>query len=281
MNREAKITGIGVWVAAVSLLGAAPVSAQEAEEPEELKPWSNEAQLSLADSAGNASSRTFAISDRFTYNWTYAELVVSFELFRQSSEQRVLVNEIDGVREELIDQVSAERYEAEGKYRQNVLDELFWFVQGGWYQNRPAGVDQRLGAHAGVGYRFLENTTTLVAGEIGPGVVREELVDAGADTFADARAFLELRHEFNDNASLDSQVEVRDNIQDTDDLRITAGVAVTSQMNDTFALRVGWDLRYDRQPPVIVVDSNPDAPPGAFVFDTTDRTLTASLVVSF
>lgn len=273
-------------VAAVLLTGAPSAAlAQEEVEPAEVvaptKPWSNEAQLALVDTAGNSSSRTFAVANRFTYNWTYSELILTAELFRQSSESRVLVNEAGGVREDVVERVDAERYEAGAKFRQNLLDELFWYGLASWYQNEPAGVDSRLNFNGGLGYRFLETADSLVAGELGAGMVREELAGGPSDSFVDGRAYLEVRHRFSESAAFQTEVEVLDNLQDTADLRLNAKASVTADLTDIFALRVGWDLKYDNRPAVLVVGSNPEAPPAPFVFDKTDRTLSASLVVSF
>lgn len=271
-----------VVVAFAVLVSSTTVLAQEEQVSEEpVKPWSNEAQLSLVDSAGNASSRTFAVADRFTYNWTYSELILTAEAFRQSSKTRVLSNEIGGVREDTIERTDAERYEAGAKFRQNLVGEMFWYALGSWYRNEPAGVQSRWNANGGVGYRFLENATSLVAGETGVGLVREDLVDSPADSFVDGRAYLEVRHKFSDHARFQTELELLDNLQDTGDLRINAKASVTSDLTDVLALRVGWDLKFDNRPTVIVIDSNPEAPPAPFVFDKTDRTLSASLVVSF
>lgn len=248
---------------------------------EPVKPWSNEAQLAIVDAAGNSSSRTIAAANRFTYNWTYSELILTAEIFRQSSETRVLTNEVDGVRVDTLDELAAERYEAGAKYRQNLLDELFWYALGAWYQNEPAGVESRWSANGGFGYRFLETAASLVAGEIGVGMEQQDLVGAGSDSYVSGRAYLEVRHRFSDNAGFQTELELLENLQDTDDLRLSAKASVTSEITDILALRVGWDLKYDNQPAVLLVDSNPEAPPSPFVFDKVDRTLSVSLVVSF
>ena len=55
----------------VALLAPGWAFAQDEAVVEETKPWHNEAQIALVDTAGNASSRTFAVSNRYSYNWTY------------------------------------------------------------------------------------------------------------------------------------------------------------------------------------------------------------------
>lgn len=263
----------------VALLTTSPVLAQEEAVPEETKPWQNEAQIALVDTAGNASSRTFAVSNRFSYNWTYSELILTLELFRATSGTRVLENTADGVTATFVDKTDSERYEAAGKYRMNIVDELFWYAGAGWFRNRPAGIDTRTSLGAGAGYRFVENDTTLVAGEAGLGLDRETPVGGDADTFVSARAFLEARHALSENARFKVGLEAIENLQNTSDLRINATASVTSQLTDAFALRVAWDLKYDNDPATRIVTGN-GLPPGLFVFDKTDRTLSASLVVN-
>lgn len=273
--------GVAAAVAPAPALAQEGAAAAQETVEESVKPWSNEAQVALVDAAGNSSSTTFAISERFTYNWTFSELVLGAELFRSTTETRVLTNDAGTARESLVDTVAAERYEVTGKYRQNLLGDLFWVATGAWYRNRPAGIDSRVGFTGGVGYRFLENASSLVAGEIGVGVARETPVALPADTFADGRAYLEIRHAFSDSGSLQIEAELLDNLQDTDDLRINGRVSLTSKLTDVFALRVGWDLRYDKQPAFVIVDGGPGVPAASFVLDDLDRTLSASLVVSF
>lgn len=272
--------GYAVGMCALALLTATPALAQEETPPADTKPWSNEAQIALVDTAGNASSRTFAVANRFTYNWTYSELILTLELFRATSGARVLENTADGVAVSFVDKVDSERYEAAGKYRMNIVDELFWYAGAGWFRNRPAGIESRTNVGGGVGYRFVENDSTLVAGEAGLGLDRETPVEGDVDTFAAARAFLEARHRFSENGRFNLGLEAIDNLQDTSDLRINATAAVTSQLTDAFALRVVWDLKYDNQPATQVVTGN-GFPPALFEFDKTDRTLSASLVLSF
>ena len=268
--------------ALVLALAPRPALAQEGAAVEEtVKPWGNEAQVALVDAAGNSSSTTFAISNRFTYNWTFSELILGAELFRSTTDTRVLTNDAGTVQESVVETIGAERYEVTGKYRQNMLGDLFWYGSGAWYRNRPAGIDSRANFTGGVGYRFLENASTLVAGEIGVGVERETPVGLPADTFADGRAYLEIRHEFSDSGSLQVEAEMLDNLQDTQDLRINGRVAVTSKLTSVFALRVGLDLRYDNQPAIVIVDGGPGVPAASFVLDDLDRALSASLVVSF
>ena len=258
---------------------AGPVLAQE--EGDVIRPWSFEAELSLADTSGNTSSRTVAASGRFVYNLTFSELIVYGDVFRNESETRALFNEGGAVREETTSQTTADRYELGAAFRQNILNNLFWYVRGGWYRNEPAGMKSSLSAGGGVGYRFRETERTLVAGEVGVALTREELVSGTEDTFADGRALLEIRQQLSESADFRVSFEALQNLQDTDDLRMNAKAAITSNISSRFALRVGWDLKYDRQPATLLVSSVATEPPALFRFQTTDAAITAALVISF
>lgn len=276
--------GTGGWVrplSAVALLLLAPLPAAGQQTATPKKVWSNEAEVGFVHTAGNSSTTTFSLADRFTYNWHFAELRLRAEFFRTESTDRVLVNEVGGVIETLVDRVDTERYEVAGQFRQNVMGQLFWYALGSWYRNRPAGVTNRWLGSGGVGYRLVEREGLLLAGEVGVGLTREELTNGHSDDFVDLRGFAEAKVGLSDTADLHADLELLRNLQDSADTRVNASAALTSRINRRFALRVGWSLKYDRQPPVLTIASNPAAPPGTFVLDTTDQALTASLVVNF
>lgn len=277
---------VRVAAAITMALVAGFVQAQEEEQDDStgmtgefVKPWSNEAEVSFVKTGGNTETTTLAAANRFRYNWTFAEMVIGADILKASTNRRVLTA-IDGqVFEERIGDDTAERYELSAKYRQNVLGDMFWFVAGGWMHDPFSGVDTRLMATGGVGYRFVENSRVLFAGEIGLGVTNENRTNDTSETFADGRAFAELRYVLSDTADLAIEGELLENLQNTDDLRLTVGVGLTAAMSDLFSMRIGYRLKYRGEPVVTVVQGT--GAPGVFAFDKSDTTISGALVVKF
>jgi putative salt-induced outer membrane protein YdiY len=270
--------------------GASPVLAQEsgevlvteaAEEAEDPKRWSNEAEFSYVKTGGNSSASTLALSNRFAYNFTYAELLVGFGFLRASSATTTLSNVGGEVVEDTITTTGAERYEVTASYRQNTLGNLFWYGGGGWFRNKFSGINSRFNVGGGGGYRFVESDTSLFVGELGLGITGESLTVGTSETFVDLRAAIEGRFKLTDSTDFDILVEAFDNVQNTRNLRVKLDTAVTVAMSGTLALRVGYLLDYRNEPVVQVIDVNPDEPPATYTFSKTDSTLSVSLVVKF
>lgn len=273
-------SGVASVALAVILVAAAPAGAQEEVVEDPPKPWGNEAEASFVMTGGNSSSQTFAVSDRFFYNWTYSELIVRVGALRAESDTRRLLN-VDGVVvEETISEVRAESYDVEGRFRRNVLDELFWFVGGGWHRDEFSGIDSRVEGIAGAGYRFVENSRGTVVGELGGGVTRENRVNGISDTIADVRGRLSAEWQVIDTTHLASTLEVIGNVQDFGDHRILSESSISVRINDHLALRAAYGLKFDNEPVVILVDTLP-GPPAPFTLEKTDTRLSTSLVIKF
>jgi putative salt-induced outer membrane protein YdiY len=282
-------TGLGTVALILCVFVAAPLAAQEAvEEPavaegeaELEKRWSNEGELAWVNTSGNAAATTFAFSDTFTYNWTYSELILHGEYFKATAREEQRFNEGGGVRQVLTTSTTAERLDFGGKFRQNILDQMFWYAMGNYYRNQPSGINSRVFANGGVGYRFMETPNTLLVGELGLGVTRESRVGDDGETFVDARAYMQWKQKVTDTTDFELSAEFMDNLQNTSQLRINSNAAVTTRISSVFALRVTWDLRFNNDPPVLLIDTNPDEPVAPFQLKTSDRTFAASVVFTF
>jgi putative salt-induced outer membrane protein YdiY len=278
-------TGALPVILALGLVVAAPAVAQEAvteeaTEEEIPKNWSNEGNFAWINTSGNGASSSFGFSNTFKYNWTYSELILFGDIFKATARTEERFNEGGGVRQVLTTTTTAERYDFRAKFRQNILENLFWYALGGYYRNRPAGIDSRWLSSAGVGYRFLETPTTTLVGEIGLGVTRENPVGADGDTFIDMRANGEWQQRVSDSTNFSLYSEFLLNLQNTKQLRINSGAALTTAINSKLALRLAWDMRFNNDPPTIFVDTNPNEPAAPFQLKTSDRTLAASFVLT-
>ena len=236
------LTGLLVVTAAWAPNVQAQEAAQEevAGEPleESVKPWSNAAEASYVKTSGNSSASTLALSNRFAYNFTYSELLFDVEFMRASTTTTIRSN-VDGeLVEEEFSETSAERYEIVGSYRQNILNNMFWYARGDWYKNRFAGINSRLSGGGGVGYRFVETPATLFVGELGFALTDESLTNDTGETFIDIRGALEGRFKITETTDFSFLVSAADNLQNTKNLRVKFDAAVSVAVSNTLALRV-------------------------------------------
>ena len=270
-----------------SALGAqeegATGAVQGAEDPveETVKPWSNAAEASFVKTSGNSSASTRALSNRFAYNFTYSELLFNVNFLRASTTTTTLSN-VDGeVVGDKITDTSAERYEVSGSYRQNILDNIFWYARGDWYKNRFAGISSRLTGGGGVGYRFVETPDTLFVGELGFGITNESLTNEASETFVDIRGALEGRFKLTQTTDFNFTLAAADNVQNTANLRVTADAAVSVAVSNTLALRFGYLLDYRNDPVVDVLEGGEGVPPALYTRNKSDSMFRVSLVVKF
>lgn len=272
--------------AASCLLGAfvfsVPAQAQDLGGVPPSKAWTNEAQLALVSASGNSAGTTLAVTDRFTINGDYSEIIIFGEVYRSTSTQRVLVNRPNGtVRERLTSETTAQRYEFGVKYRQNFAGNIFWFLGGDWFRDRAAGIDNRLAGHAGLGVRFLENARTSVVGEAGIGLTRETQVSVPPDSYVAGRLGLDIMMGLSSTAEFSVGGEFLTNLQHSTDYRFNGRAAITAHMSELFALRISGILRTDNVPPVLIIDSIPNNPPAPYIVGRSDRLIIGSVVMTF
>ncbi len=272
--------------AALCLLGmlviSGPALAQDLSVAAPSKAWTNEAQLAFVNASGNSSGTTLAVTDRFTFNGDFSELIIFGEIYRATSTQRALTNRPNGtVRETLTSETIAQRYEFGVKYRQNFMGNIFWYLGGDWFRDRAAGIENRVTGHGGLGLRFVENTGATVVGEAGIAMARETEVSAPQDTYVAGRLGLDVKLGLSSTADLTIGGEFLANLQETSDYRFNGRAAITAHMSQLFALRFSGILRTDNVPPILLVDTNPANPPAPFIVGRSDRLIIGSVVMTF
>lgn len=268
---------------ALTVLGAASGAAFAAEGE---KPWTDTADLSLILTTGNSQTKNVAASNKFVYKWNNADLTIGAGALRAESTQRSVSNLGGVLQTSETTSTTAESYFLDGKYRRTITERLFWYAGGGWNRNRPTGIDQRLSAGGGLGYRFIKTDEDTLNGELGVDYTSEDYTFGKSASFAAARGFLGYEHLFSKTSKFNSDFEVLENLDDTEDLRARWMNAVTASLSARLALKVSYAILYDRQP---VVQSlfDPADPTGtviapvAFAFDKTDTILAATLVINF
>lgn len=234
------------------------------------RPWSDQAELSIVNTTGNAESTNFAFSNKYVYTWSHSDVTVNAAALRTET-TTIDTSLFPTVTE--TEQVTAESYLLDGKYRHDITQRFLWYGMARWYRNRPSGIDSREFAGAGIGYKFIASDVQSLTGELGVDYTREEQVGApDSDSYAGARGFLGYERKLSPTSKFNAELELLDNLDDSDDWRGSGLVSVTASISSKLALKASYRALYDHQPVVLA---------NGYEFKTTDTIFTASLVVNF
>ncbi|MDQ7086359.1 MAG: DUF481 domain-containing protein [Acidobacteriota bacterium] len=125
-----------------------------------------------------------------------------------------------------------------------------------------------------------KNTLRMEAGFDG---TRETPVTGTNKSYFGTRLAMKYSRALTDTTDLHGSIEVLENLNDTEDLRINAETALSTTINNHLALKVSYTLNYDRQPQFKVFP-NPQGDLGPdliFTFDTLDSVFSTSLVMKW
>lgn len=252
---------------------------QEAEEPE--KPWSNSADLSVVATAGNSEVLSWALSDKFTYNWANSQLTLEASALKTRTTTRTLVNDMGDVQVDREKATTAEEYGLGSRFRQRLYLGLFGYASARWYRNELSGIENRTTVSLGLGYTIIDQPRMTLNGQLGGDWTNEEPTAASSTDFLGAQATLEYQYKVTETATLDLDLEFLENLDDTDDLRINSVLGVSAALSSIFALKVSYTVQFDNLPVVVLVPGAVPADVALFTFDEVDQRLAASLVMGF
>ena len=273
----------------VALLGAGVIAAQEEEEKE--KNWSNKTEFGLTSTSGNSETTNLSLGNKYKRNWTKAELV--FDLMAIKNES--VVNTYTGsagneVLQERTD-TTAETYALGLAYRRNITGRLFWYANGRWFRNVPAGLLDRYRAGAGVGYTLIEAKKHIVIGELGATYsddtksVEGLTSNEASFTYSSATLLFAYNFKISDTAELSSDADWFYDVEESQNWQANWVTSLTASLTSQLALKITYSVVYDNLPADIPIPPGPGADPGAgsigFPAEKTDTFLTASVVLNF
>lgn len=133
------------------------------------KPWSNTADLGFVMTDGNSKTENLSLGNTFTRTWEKLQLTLMAKAVRAESTKRTVSydapNDVIVVGETT--EKSAETYELGAKFKGQLVGQFQWYTNLGWFQDKLAGVDQRLTAGAGFGYPLLKTDAQSLDSEAG------------------------------------------------------------------------------------------------------------------
>jgi putative salt-induced outer membrane protein len=213
---------------------AAPAQAQ----------WTGKAELGLLQSGGNTEA---------------ASANTKVDLTHES--RRWLNNFFVGVLySENAEFATAERYEARYQTDYKITDRMSWFAAIRGEQDRFSGFAYQATGSTGASYKFIDSATTKLTASLGAGYkrFREEILvksDAGevldriegeigdgvVGTFSG-----NYEHAFTENTKLTDKLLAE---YGSDNTAVQNDIALQVNMTKTFALAVGFGIRYNSNPP--------------------------------
>jgi hypothetical protein len=280
---------------ALALLAAAALSAAPAlaADPPKLG-WSDTAELSYVQTAGNSETSTFGFRDTLLHRWDKA--LFAFKVGGIRSESTTVTREAIGipgdyyVQETSTSAVTAEAYFANAQYDRKISEHFAWNAGGGWDRNTFSGIQNRYQVFAGVGNVWVDKETAKFKTDYSATYTkREDVVVDPLDTnrkdkFAGFRFAWDYMQKFGAATTFTNTLVLDDNLEETSDWRGDTVFAVGVAMSKNLALKVSLRFLYANQPAKEEVGLVPGDEPGQTVFvplDELDTIFTTSLVVNW
>jgi len=260
--------------------------------------WTAKAGLSYVQTSGNSETSTLGFKFNAVYNWTRTFFTLQGGGVRSDTTFKTTfgVGSVDDylIVEQERNEKTAANYFLDASLDRNVTKKFFWQTGAGYLRNTFAGVDNRLAGRAGVGYILTDpaskgaqfKTAGFVTLTHQDEVVEDPDTD---DTFIGLRIMADLAVPFG-QSSFNSRVNLDENLQSTDDLRLTWWNSLGVALNDRLALQLSLLLYYDNlpalQPIEIFADQSQGLPLGPPIgsgfarFGKWDSEFAVSLVIN-
>lgn len=299
----------GLIIALVAVLaGGAPVGAEgsspaakstpgptkDAKEPSPAEglAWHSVAALGLVSVTGNAESTNLSFNDTLTAQWPVTLFELKLRAVRvDTSKRNVEADFTDpaspALRVSRTDQRTTEEYSAKARVNRKVSERLGWFVAGSWERNRPAGLASRSSFGGGLSYTVPEprqpRHKRSLQFEAGFDATRESPVEGIIRTYVGARVASRLSRELSQTTLFQGSIELLENLEETQDLRINVETTLSTAINSRLALKVSYVVNYDRRPQFTrFANPEPDIGPDLiFYFDEVDAVFSTSFVMKW
>lgn len=293
-------------VAAALGLAAVGAQAQENKAPG----WYAKAIGSFASASGNTKTSTLGLSADVTRSWLRSDVNFVAGALRQSN-TKYTFGAITGANggttftETETDEVSAETFFARLKGRYRFTERLAGYLSADFERDVPAGIDRRMIGAAGVDYLVTDRPDLKFSAGLGiTGSSENQVVPKGqsssttmaenADSGLGLRFAWKFEYGFGrqdeggkHNSRLLSDLILDEDLENTAGVRINTVNAIEVGINRTFGLRLGMTVKYDNDPPVLLLNPTDtagqpiaNAAPVRFALEKTDMIVSAGLTVN-
>ena len=289
MTRRLALATAALAFLAVVVAGVGTARAQGDEEPE--LGWADTAELTLVFTGGNAESSTLGLRNALTRVWDNATFV--FDIGALRAESSTITRTAVGasptsfeVTKDSLNTLTGENYFARGQYNREINARTFWYAGSGWERNTFAGIENRYSGGGGLGNTWADSERATFKTAFGLTATRQDNVVGSDETFAGLRLSYDYRQQLTPTTEFTSLLVADENLDNTGDFRTDLINAVGVSMTSQLALKVSWQLLYDRQPSLVALPllGVGGLPTGDTVFaelDKIDNFVTFALVASF
>ncbi len=254
--------------------------------------WKNTAEISYVVAAGNASIATLGFGDKLIRRWEKSQF--EFRVSGIRAESVIYTRTVSAagpppvVDTDSETNVTAENYAVATRFNRTISEHFFWYGGAGWKRNRFAGIKNLYAAAAGLGNTWIDREDARFRTEYAATFTRQEDLEGGPDaarSFAGARLSWNYERQLTANTRYSNDLELDENLKDTQDFRADMLHALQVSMSSNLALKVSLQLLFDNQPasvkaadPLSLLPAGEVALVGLKKLDTV---FTVSLVVDF
>ena len=140
-----------------------------------------------------------------------------------------------------------ESLHAIGQYNHLFSERFYAYGRGDGFHDAIADLTYRFTLSPGVGYYFLKDKETTLAGEIGPGAVLEKL-DGSRENYAAARVAERFERKIDDHARIWENVEFLPQFDEGNNFLVNAEIGVETPLTKRMSLSVDLQDNYINLP---------------------------------
>jgi len=220
-------------VAALLALGSLPLctGTATAGEPES-RAWKGSGQLSFLTASGNSRSKSGSVRFELVNEWP--------EVDRITFTVGALYSESEGDK-------TAEAEYLTGRYDYFHTADTYSLYSLLVERDEFAGFDYRVTARVGLGHQLVKTDIDTLDVEGGFDYVYEEK-EPEAEDFPAARLYGKYTHKFAERISFLQDLEILENLSDTEDYRVNTLTALEVGLNSHLSLKTAVTAKYDHQP---------------------------------
>jgi putative salt-induced outer membrane protein len=139
-----------------------------------------------------------------------------------------------------------------GQYNRLFTERFYGYVRADGLYDKVAGVDYRFTGGAGAGYYFIKTDKVLLSGEVGPGVVTEQLVSTRGvreyNTYATLRLAENFEYKLSDKTRIWQNAEYLPNVSDWGQYIFNFTVGIETALTAKLSLRSYLQDTYQSEP---------------------------------
>jgi hypothetical protein len=283
-------------VLGVAVIFGPAVSAPAAEPPP--PGWYSTADLSFVLSEGNTRTNTLGAKLNLDRLWERSTWKNTASFVRtavgEPTRRAVGTSAADARIEDGPRVTKSEKIYADSNFERRVSDRFFWNTGATFDRDRFAGLESRILAKAGVGYLWVNREDARFATGLAATFAAQDDVVEDPETsasFVGLQFVADGERRFGGGRQhiFKSKLVLDENLQDTDDLRLTWDNSLAAAMTRTLALKVGFLVAFDNLPQLVEFPLYIPTAQGLALSDLVvpgraekvDITATVSLVINF